>query len=204
MGRGALATVVRGSRADLDRLEAMDDDVDALHAAIVTYLGHLSRESLSDQLSQRVHAYLLAANYFENIGDMIESNLVVVGRHRVQKGLTISQATEDVLQAVHHEVCWAIERAIRALVDDDPDVAREVMAAKDRIHRLVTKAEEHLSRRLAVDQPLRLIAFRLESEIMEYLKRMYYFAKRIAKLVVENEAADPTPSEPAVAETSPS
>jgi hypothetical protein len=28
--------------------------------------------------------------------------------------------------------------------------------------------------------------FRLESEIMEYLKRMYYFAKRIAKLTSEN------------------
>ena len=29
--------------------------------------------------------------------------------------------------------------------------------------------------------------FRLESEIMEYLRRMYYFAKRIAKLTVEDE-----------------
>ena len=62
--------------------------------------------------------------------------------------------------------------------------------AKSEINRLAAKAEEHLSRRLAADEPNRLAMFRLESEIMEYLKRMYYFAKRIAKLVVGDELSD--------------
>jgi phosphate:Na+ symporter len=71
-------------------------------------------------------------------------------------------------------------------VEHDPSIAKEVLEAKMEINRLVTEAEEHLSRRLSADEPNRLIAFRLESEIMEYLKRMYYFAKRIAKLVDAN------------------
>ena len=56
-------------------------------------------------------------------------------------------------------------------------------AAKEEVNRLADAAELHLTRRLAADEPNRLAAFRLESEVIEYLKRMYYFAKRIAKLV---------------------
>ncbi|MEQ9410651.1 MAG: Na/Pi cotransporter family protein [Fuerstiella sp.] len=199
MVRGALTAVVRGDIDDLERLEAMDDDVDSLHAAIVSYLGQLSRENLSIPQSNLLHDYLLAANYFENIGDMIESNLVAVGRHRIDANLAVSAATEQVMEAVHHEVCRTIDHAVRAVVDQDPDVAREVLDAKAEINQLVAAAEEHLSRRLSAPDPNRLVAFRLESEVMEYLKRMYYYAKRTAKLVVDEGQSETT----ATAESSP-
>ena len=61
----------------------------------------------------------------------------------------------------------------------------------------VRKIEELINRRgeLAVDLFQRNLRerkphtadYRLESEIMEYLRRMYYFAKRIAKVVDEEE-----------------
>lgn len=187
MMRGAFETVIRGSSEELDSLEKLDDNVDSLHGAIVTYLGRLSKENLSDRQSEQLHDYLAAANYIENIGDMIETNLVDAGRERLNANLQISQATEDVLSALNKKVAWATERAIRAIVSHEKDAAREVAEAKGEINRLAVEAEEHLSRRLAADEPNRLATFRLESEIMEYLKRMYYFAKRIAKLVGEDE-----------------
>ena len=189
MMRGALDTTIRGSNEQLDALEAMDDNVDALHAAIVTYLGRLSQENLSDRQSEQLRDYLAAANYIENIGDMIETNLVDAGRERLAADLHFSQATEEVLSALNTEVVWATERAIRALVANDKDVARKVAEAKEEINRMATTAEDHLSRRLAADEPHRLAVFRLESEIMEYLRRMYYYAKRIAKLVRADEMA---------------
>jgi len=191
MARGALTTAIRGNEEALDNLEAMDDDVDALHGAIVTYLSRLSRENLSDRQSAQLQDYLSAANYFENIGDMIETNLVAAGRQRLKEGLKISEATEKVLDAFHHKVCWSVQRAVRALVENDPAIAREIVDAKIEINRLAANAEYHLSRRLAADEPKRLAVFRLESELMEYLKRMYYFAKRIAKVLEKNKATPP-------------
>ncbi|MBI1311449.1 Na/Pi cotransporter family protein [bacterium] len=193
MARNGLATVLHGDAEALDRLKAMDDDVDSLHGAIVTYLGRLSTQALPDTQTQQIHGYLLVANYFENIGDLIETDLVVVGRQRREAGLMISPATEELLTAIHHEVCWAVEHSIRALVDEDLELARQVTAAKSDVNRLVATAEEHLSRRLAATAPNRLIAYRLESEIMEYLKRMYYFAKRVARIAAS------TPEEPSAA-----
>ena len=187
MMRGAFDTVIRGSREELDALEDMDMDVDALHGAIVTYLGRLSKVNLSNRQSEQLHDYLAAANYFESIGDMIETNLVAAGRGRRQANLQISQATEDVLSALNNKVVWATEEAIRCIVSNDKHIALEVAKAKEEINRTAAEAEDHLSRRLVASEPNRLATYRLESEIMEYLKRMYYFAKRIAKLVGEDE-----------------
>jgi len=53
------------------------------------------------------------------------------------------------------------------------------------INQLALAAENHLANRLVAEEPNRLATFRIESEIIEYLKRVYYFAKRIAKVVAE-------------------
>lgn len=186
MVRSGLKVAVRGNTSELDRLAEMDDKLDTLHGAIVTYLGRLSQLSLSDQQSARLHDYLLAANYFENMGDVIESQIVPVGRDRLQAQLTISSETEEVLASIHHDVCWAVEHSVRALVEEDVELAVKVTQSKAKIGELVEMAERHLSRRLAAPAPNRLIAYQLESEIMEYLKRVYYFAKRVAYLTVRS------------------
>ncbi|HUG71691.1 MAG TPA: Na/Pi cotransporter family protein [Pirellulaceae bacterium] len=191
MMRGALDTVIRGTNKEIDALEDLDNNVDALHAGIVTYLGRLSKENLSTHQAKQLQCFLSAANYIESIGDMIETNLVGAGRDRLRANLQISQATQDVLRALNREVARATERSIRAIVSNDKAIAREVTEAKAEIDRLAGLAELHLSRRLSAGEPNRLATFRLESEVMEYLRRMYYFAKRVAKLVGEDHLADP-------------
>ncbi|MCA9135918.1 MAG: Na/Pi cotransporter family protein [Planctomycetales bacterium] len=190
MMRGAFNTVIHGSADEIAALEALDNNVDGLHAAVVTYLARLSQENLTDSQSEQLHRYLAAANYLENIGDMIETNLVDAGRSRLRNKLVVSPETESVLGALNGEVIWATERAIRSIVSNDVESGKEVAAAKSHVNELAGKAEKHLSRRLAADAPNRLAMFRLESEIMEYLRRMYYFAKRIAKLTVDVEKVD--------------
>ena len=181
--RNSLKTVIHGSRLELDELCKADSEIDELHGAIINYLGSLSQQNLDDRQSGQLHRYLSAANYFESIGDMVETNLVVAGRHRCDANLRISPATEEMLVEFHDEVCRGVDHAIRSLVENDAAIAAEVTGAKLRISELGDRADEYLSRRLVAGEPNRLTAFRLESEIIEYLKRMFYFAKRIAKLV---------------------
>ena len=181
--RNSLKTVIHGSRLELDELCKADAEIDGLHGAVISYLGELSKQNLAEQQSGRLHRYLSAANYFENIGDMVETSLVAAGRHRCDANLHISAETEELLEEFHKEVCVGVANAIRSVVENNAVVAAEVTAAKARIEALSNRAENHLSKRLVAGEPNRLTAFRLESEIIEYLKRMFYFAKRIAKLV---------------------
>ncbi len=185
MVRRALPTVIHGEEEDLARLAHMDDDVDTLYAAIVTYLGQLSQENLTSRYSEQLSHYIAVANHIESIGDMVETNLVEAGSARLKYDVQMSNSTERHLSALHQQVVWAVKTTLEAFDESDQHLAEEVMAAKLVINRLATDAENHLAHRLIVDEPNRLNTFRIESEIIEYLKRVYYFAKRIAKITVD-------------------
>lgn len=187
MLKDSLASVVRGSEDDLKKLEAMDDDVDQLQGAIVAYLGELSQKDLSKEQSDLMRDYMAAANYLESIGDTLETNFVEVGRERLQHNAEISAETQAVLAELHQEVYLNVEMAIQALTDFDTTMAKKVVEAKPVIGSLADKADSHLSQRVTASDANRIILFRIETDMIEYLKRVYYFAKRIAKLVLDME-----------------
>lgn len=182
----SLGTVCAGSGEDLAALAKTDDDVDVLYGAVVTYLGKLSQQNLLRAESKQLSDYMTVANHLENIGDMIETNLVEAGSERLSHNVQMSQATREILGALHQRVCWSVNSAVEAVTTLNPELAEEVMAAKLDINRLANDAEEHLAHRLIANEPNRLATFRIETEIIEYLKRVYYFAKRIAKVVAND------------------
>jgi len=185
MVKKSLPVVFNGTEKDLSALAEMDDDVDSLYAAVVTYLGKLSQSNLLSRDTDHVADYMAVANHIENIADMIETNMVEAGSERLQHNVRMSEATQEVLSALHEQVSWAVETALEALAKSDQELAEEVMAAKLEINRLANMAEDHLANRLTADEPNRLETFRIEIEIIEYLKRVYYFAKRIAKVTAD-------------------
>ena len=178
----ALPVAVGGTTEDLHNLARLDDEVDELHGAIVTYLGRLSLENVRREQSERLSEYMAAANHMESIGDMVETNVVGAGLERIENGMVVSGPTRDVLQRLHAKVAWAVELSFEALDASDSEMARMVSDAKGEVRRLADEAERHLSSRLTADAAGRLVLYRIESELIEYLKRVYYFAKRIARL----------------------
>lgn len=196
MVRQALRSVIHGSRDDLRSLVQVDTEVDALHANLIAYLGLLSQEHLTAEQSDRLHGYMAAANYIESIGDIVETNLVEVGTQRLNRNLRISQSTQDLLDPFNEQVCLAVERAVEALVSGQRQLAEQVEDAKDGINGLAEGVERHLALRLTAAEPDRVVIFRLETEAIEYLKRVYYFAKRIARVTreVATDAASAAPA----------
>ena len=183
---GSLEAVSSGTAEDMRNLWKMDSRVDEIHGFILAYLADLSRGNLEKSQSDLLHRYLATSNYMENIADMVETNLMEIGRERLRTGLVISDATMQVLNHFHQEVSLQVSQSIDALITNDHTTAKKVIGAKPAINQLSKEAEKHLSRRFSADEPQRMVAFRLESEMIEYLKRMYYFAKRIAKIVDHN------------------
>ncbi|HMQ52565.1 MAG TPA: Na/Pi cotransporter family protein [Anaerolineae bacterium] len=181
----SLRAVLQGGPDDLADLAKMDDDVDSLYGGIVTYLGRLSQGNLLKRDAEVLSDYMTVANYLESIGDLVQTNLVDVGHFKLAHQVTISPATTALFQHLHDRVVWSVEQALIALDTNDAGLAEQVMAAKGHINQLAVQAEEHLARRLIAEEPNRLDTFRMESEVVEYLRRVYYFAKRIAKVVAD-------------------
>lgn len=185
-----MPALLGGDRKLLAEIGEMDDKVDALHAQIVSYLGKLSGERLNQKQTETVLNLMSTINNLENLADLIETDLVGLGYKRLEENLQISQETQRMLNHLHTQVSQAVELALQAVKLQDTNRADQVIGMKTTVQQLFDAATNHQATRLVADEPNRLQAYTLEVEIIEKLRRIYYFAKRIAKLV-EESTADP-------------
>jgi len=180
-----LPATLEGTAKDLDKVEHMDEEVDALHAHVVDYLRQVGLDNLSEHQSQVFMGLIDTANNLENIGDIIETDMVYIGRQRLADDTVVSEATSEMMQNVHAAIAEALDGVLDIIVDPDKDVAREVVAMKERITQLSDAAAVQGAQRLVANEPDRLKLYTREMELLERLKRIYYFIKRIAKSLEE-------------------
>ena len=162
----------------------MDEGVDLLHGRIVTYLGRLSQENLSETVSQELLSIIEAANDLEAIGDIIETNLVVQGLERLEEGVTVSQVTQGVLTDFQRMILRGFDLALQAVSQRSREAAEAVVEMKGEVNRMAESASLHEVRRLVADEPQRLAAYTLEVDVLKNLKQVYYFSKRMARGVL--------------------
>ena len=184
---GSLPAVLRGTNAELDDIEAMDDAVDALHGQIIEYLGTISQRKLTNSSTQELLRLMEATNDIENIGDIIETNLVQLGRERIEHDISISPATEAVLTEYHEAVALALDSALQAVAQRSLAAGKQVIGMKKHMNELADSAAVHQAQRLVAEEPNRLRAYKIEMDILANLKRIYYFTKRLARVVVTAE-----------------
>jgi phosphate:Na+ symporter len=183
-----LPAMLRGTREDLVAIAARDEPIDLLYAEIVTYLTSLGREELTESQTADHVRLMEAANDLENIGDVIETNLVAQGLDRIDKGLRIGPATQQVIQEFHREVAKALDTALLAVTQKNGEAATLVRNMKGEINRLAEAAAAHGADRLRAREPQRLPTYAVEMNMIENLKRVYYFSKRMARAVLNPEA----------------
>ena len=180
----ALPAVLHGTRWELEEIEGLDEEVDGLYAHIIEFLGAISDTKLSESSTDELLALMNATNDLEAIGDLAGNNLVGLGLARIEQNLVVSQQTEDILTEFHEEVSKSLDLAMLALTQKNADAAHKVSRMKKTINHLERSAMAHQADRLLADAPDRMQLYRMEIEIINVLKRVFYFTKRIARLAV--------------------
>jgi phosphate:Na+ symporter len=64
---------------------------------------------------------------------------------------------------------------------------------KNAVQTQVETAERHQAQRLLADAPNRIATYSVEMEMIEKLKRIYYFAKRMAKSAAVDHVPEVAP-----------
>jgi phosphate:Na+ symporter len=182
-----MPAILTGNRASLTEIEQADERVDALHAEIVVYLGKVSGMELQEKQTKELMQLMDAVNDLENIGDVIEMNLVELGRRRIEKGVAVSRATQVVLTDFHQVVMDAVNSAVKAVAEVDASAAASVINMKKEIARVSNSAAAHEAQRLVANEPHRIEAYTIEMDITEKLQRIYYFARRMARTVATKD-----------------
>jgi phosphate:Na+ symporter len=182
-----MPAVLHGDREALRRAKKMDKAIDALHGHIVHYLGEISKQNLSREETAELLHLLETANSLENIGDLIETDLINLGKQRLKQEVHISPHTRQMLERIQREVTQLLVMAVEAVTENDAEKALQVIGMKGAVNRLLTEASVHEAQRLIADAPDRVRTYGLEIDILEKLRRIYYFTKRIAKAVLVDD-----------------
>ncbi|SOD97898.1 Na/Pi cotransporter family protein [Caenispirillum bisanense] len=191
-----LPAAIQGSRPALDAVARMDAGVDVLYESVMDYLRRIGSRTMTRSQATTYLALMEAARGLESIGDLVETDMVTIGRRRLEEKIAISEHSARRVTALHDRVLDALDGTLEAVRSGDVDAARRVVAMKPDIHALVQAATRHGAARLVANEPNRVAAYTREMELIEQLRRIYYFCKRICRAL-----ADP---EPATEEAAPS
>jgi phosphate:Na+ symporter len=185
-----MPAILSGDHKSLDDVAMLDDEVDILYEQIIDYLGKISKQSMTDHQTEEFLSLMGAVGDLENIGDTIETNMVALGHERIDHGFSISEPTKEVLSGFHKVVKKAVVGAVQAVSQLNTQVAQGVIAMKHEINNMAESAAVHQASRLVAQEPNRIAAYTTEVDIIEKQKRIYYFAKRMAKTVIPPEEVE--------------
>ena len=193
----AMHVATSGTHEEAEAISKMDDDVDTIYGEIIRFLGRLSQKNLVQPKPQQLSRYVGIANYLENMGDIIEKDLLGVMRKRLALGVAISPSTLQALRPIADKTCQAYDQALNALKETDLEDALEAIESKSVVNELAEEASAHIAKRLVADEPDRLVMFHIEADIIENYRRLNTYTRRIAKLTLEASGDQEIEDEPA-------
>ncbi len=179
----SLGAVIHGGPEDLRALDQDEKNLEVLYGEILLYLQKAGVHAATHSQSEEIARCISVLNHVQNIGRTIDTSLLPLGAERREKDLVVSEGTAAVIAPLHAEVLAACDGALEALEKNDPALAKKVVKRKDAVGEHSAKAKARLLDRLTADAPNRHLVFRMETDLVEGLKRLFYFVKRIAKAV---------------------
>jgi phosphate:Na+ symporter len=181
MVSGIMPTAISGTRPELEAVAAMDKVVDARHLAIIEFLGRISLGNLSKKQSKQLMQLADISNSLEYIGDRIATGMVTSAQKRIDEDVRVSERTAEILNEYHQMVSATLRDALRAVVDQDSELANIVKKRKKDVKQMMRDISAHGMDRLTADEPNRLKTYAREMEVVEILDGVFTVARRIAQ-----------------------
>ena len=181
MVKDIMPVAISGTRTELKRVAAMDKVVDALHIAIIEFLGKISLTNLSTRQSKELMQLAEITNGLEQIGDRIATAMVTSANKRIDEEVSVSPQTAKVLNDYHAMVVATLNDALKAVASQDSELAKQVSRRRKDFSEMSRSIVAHGLDRLTADEPNRLNTYAREMEVMEILDGVFTIARRMAR-----------------------
>jgi phosphate:Na+ symporter len=147
MLRDAMVALRTNNQELLEDVERRDDQLDYLEREIKLFISRLGRESMGPDLAQKEIGLITFIGNLENIGDIIDKNLMELARKKLYQARRFSEAGEAELIEFHAMVSKNLERAIAAFAANDRTLAQEVLDQRPLVRQRERELREsHLTR----------------------------------------------------------
>ncbi len=165
------------------RMDALDDQLDALEAAIKRYLTQLDEDKMTEEQARREIALLYTITDLEAIGDIIDKQFMRLARRKRRNRIAFSDEGWSDLVTYHAEVTAALEQALAALAAQDATLAAEFLTRKRYLSQM--KRQFHLRhlRRLHSGVLPSLASSEIHLDLLNAMSRVLSHASNIAHAV---------------------
>jgi len=148
MLRRAVDALQARDKAVIASVARMDDEVDALYGAIKHYMVKVSRNPLTEEEGERCMEIIAFTVKLEQIGDIVEKNLLQLAKKRLDTDRRFSEAGWTELTELHARVLDNFQLALNVFVSGDVDTARQLIQEKERFREAEHRSGQHHLQRL--------------------------------------------------------
>jgi phosphate:Na+ symporter len=156
----------------LEAVERRDDQVDFLEREIKLFLARLDRSAMGPELARKEISLISIIGNLENIGDIIDKNLMELARKKLYHGRRFSDAGWAEILGFHGMVSKNLERAIAAFAANDRALAQEVLDQRPVMRQRERELRESHLERLRRGLAESLETSEIHLDILTNLKRI--------------------------------
>jgi phosphate:Na+ symporter len=166
-----------------ERMDALDDQLDQLNAAIKRYLTRLDESRLTREQVQREIALLYIITDLEAIGDIIDKQMMRLARRMQRRRVAFSAEGWQDLLGYHDQVTAALEQALAALAAQDASLAGDFFLRKAELSKMKRQLHLRHLRRLQSGVPPSWESSAIHLDLLNALSRILSHASNIAHAV---------------------
>ncbi len=184
MLRDSIEAFKRDDRYLIERLEKEDDKVDLLDREIKLYLTKLSRESLTDEQAERELEIITFVSDLENIGDVIDKNLMELAKKKLAQRLYFSEEGLKEIIYFHGMVMESFKLGTLTFTTGDRRLAEELLKRKALIAETENRLRQAHINRLHLGLRESIDTSSIHLDILTNLKRINSHITNIAYPIV--------------------
>lgn len=194
MFRDVVPAILHGTEEELLAIRERDQDVNAYYDRILYYLQQIGAQHTIKAQVREFNTLTSVANDLEDLGDAIKLNMVHLGLERIKQGVAFDSACEACIMKFHQEVLDGLHDCIRVIGAQDQEAMERL---RNRLPKIQEYSQESLERTAnnLVSNGLNLAPYRMEMELYDKFRWVYFRTKRIA-FEAMNMRHDELPEEP--------
>jgi phosphate:Na+ symporter len=186
--KDSVTVLEHNDEALMRQVIARDDVIDRLEEDIKQFLIKLGQLPLTEEQAERETALIFVIANLEEIGDVVEKNLMELAEKKLRGGHSFSQQGWGEIRDVFAKVIENLELALSALAAQDASIAEKVIRHKTSINLLERRLRQTHIQRLHEGLRESIDTSSLHLDLLANLKRANSLAAGIAYAVLGRHA----------------
>ncbi|NBT59799.1 Na/Pi cotransporter family protein, partial [bacterium] len=142
-----------GSQKEIEEIKGMDQVADFLNRGIRMYLTKLSQKDMTSEQAQKEFELVLRTHDLENIGDIVDKNILELVRKNIKKGYAFSKEGWSEILQFHQKVVDCVRLSTAYFSTRDRSVLSKLRLLHEQIQDMTIDLVQQLLRQLATVRP---------------------------------------------------